>query len=295
MSLGQEAAAPLKTPKLRVPKGACDCHIHFYGSPERYPVAPTSPGAPPLAGVSAYRTLMRRWGTERVVVVQPSAYAFDNRCTMDAMAELAAELGPDAARGVVVVGDSVTDAELEAYTKAGVRGLRYFMLAGGVLPWETLPRMAARVHEFGWHIQLQFDGAEMRDHVETIKALPGTVVIDHNGKYLDPVSPSDARFKAFLDLLETGRVWNKLSGPYETSKQSFPYGDVGAMARALVRAAPERMVWASNWPHPNPFARQKNPDDIELLDVLLEWVEDDGVRDRILVDNPAELYGFPRS
>ncbi|MBU0726926.1 MAG: amidohydrolase family protein [Alphaproteobacteria bacterium] len=290
MSGNQEVASALRLPKLKTPKGACDCHIHFYGPPEQYTIAPTRPGTPPLATVEAYRALMQRWGTERVVVVQPSAYALDNSCTMDAMAAL----GPDVARGVVVVDDSVSDDELEAFTKAGVRGLRYFMMPGGVLPWESLPRMAARVHEIGWHIQLQFDGAQMLDRVETIRALPGTVVIDHNGKFLDPVSPSDRRFLAYLDMLETGRVWNKLAGPYETSKQAYPYGDVGAMARALVRTAPDRMLWASNWPHPNPFARQKNPDNIELLDVLLEWVEEDAVRDRILVDNPAELYGFPK-
>ncbi len=272
-------------PKLKAPRGACDTHMHFYGPYDRYPAAPTAVSTPDPVTVADYRALQRRLGLERVVVVQPSTYADDNRCTTDAVAELG-----DAARAVVVVKSGVADAELERLTAAGARGIRFHMLPGGVLPWEVLEEMAARVGGHGWHVQLQLDGRLLPERIGLIRRLPGTLVIDHTGKFLEPVAPDDPAFGLLLDLVGNGRTWVKLSAPYETSRTGPPlYGDVGRLARALVGAAPERMLWASNWPHPS--VRDK-PDDAVLLDVLLDWAPDDATRRRILVDNPAELYGF---
>ncbi len=277
----------LRAPKLTAPPGACDCHMHFYGPEDRYPLAPTCPFPPPLAPVEAYLPVMERLGLERVVVVQPAAYGKDNRCTLDAMKALG-----DRARGVAVVDESASDEELAALTEAGVRGIRFFMLPGGVLPWEILEVMAARVAAFGWHVQLQLDGRELPEREALLRRLPGTLVIDHNGKFLEPVATDHPAFKTLLRLVESGRCWVKVSAPYETSKSGPPlYQDVGALAKALIAAAPERMVWASNWPHPT--AQDDPPDDAVLLDLLLDWAEDDATRRRILSDNPAELYGFP--
>lgn len=276
----------MNDPTLRAPRGACDCHMHFYGPRDRYPLAPTCPVEPPTGRVSDYREIQARLGLERVVIVQPTAYGFDNRCQLDAVAELG-----DCARAVVVVGPDVVDSELERLTAAGVRGVRFHMLPGGVLPWEQLPEMAARVHEFGWHVQLQLDGRILLEKEGTLSRLPGTVVIDHVGKFLEPVTVEHPSFQAMLRLVDSGRWWVKLSAPYETSKTGPPlYEDVGSLAKALVRAAPERMLWASNWPHPS--AQDNRPDDAVLLDVLLDWIDDGGLRSRVLVDNPAELYGF---
>ena len=273
-------------PTLQAPSGACDCHMHFYGPRDRYPLAPTCPIEPPPGSVSDYRDVQARLGLERVVVVQPTAYGFDNRCQLDAVAELG-----DCARAVVVVGPDVADAELETLTAASVRGVRFHMLPGGVLPWEQLPEMAARVHEFGWHVQLQVDGRILPEKEGTLRRLPGTVVIDHVGKFLEPVTLEHPSFQAMLRLVDSGSWWVKLSAPYETSRTGPPlYEDVGGLAKALVRAAPERMLWASNWPHPS--ARDDRPDDAVLLDVLLDWIDDDRLRSRVLVDNPANLYGF---
>ena len=290
------AAVTETAPRLACPAGATDCHMHFYGTREDYPLAPTCPFPPPYAPVEAYRRLMTRLGVERVVIVQPSAYGTDNRCTLDALAELGgaelggAELGA-AARAVVVVDESVTDAELERLTGLGARGIRFFMLPGGVLPWSSLETMAARVAPFGWHLQMQLDGRELPEHEAALKRLPGPLVIDHTGKFLEPVAPDHPAFRSLLRLVEGGNCWVKLSAPYETSRQGPPlYGDVGALAKALIRAAPERMVWASNWPHPS--ARADPPDDAVLLDLLLDWAGDESSRRRILTDNPAELYGF---
>ena len=191
----------------------------------------------------------------------------------------------------MVVDTSVTDDDLQLLTDLGACGIRFFMFPGGVLPWEILDEMAARVHEFGWHVQLQLDGRELPDHIAQIRRLPGRFVIDHTGKFIEPVPTSDRAFKMLLELVDSGRCWVKLSAPYETSKVGPPlYSDVGDLAKELVKAAPERMLWASNWPHPS--ALDNLPDDAMLLDLLLDWVEDDATRNRILADNPAELYGF---
>ncbi len=273
-------------PSLKAPPGACDCHIHFYGPEDVYPVAPTSPFPVPRAPVEAYRGVMARLGLERVVIVQPSSYAKDNTCIMDA----AAELG-DAARTVVVVDDGATDDDLGRLTEAGARGIRFHMLAGGVLPWELLEPMAARVHDFGWHVQLQMDGRDLAERETMLRRLPGDVVIDHTGKFLEPVGVDHPGFRSLLRLVEAGRTWVKLSAPYETSKEGPPYYmDVGRLARTLIAQAPERVVWASNWPHPS--AQDNPPDDAALLDVLRYWADSDETANRILADNPAALYGF---
>lgn len=273
-------------PQLKAPPGACDTHMHFYHS--RYPTASTALFAPPNASVSDYRKLQERLGLERVVVVQPTTYGKDNSCTLDAIAEI----GPGA-RGVAVVDVDVSDAELERLTKAGIRGVRFHMFPGGALPWEALERIAARVREFGWHIQLQLDGRTLPERQALIKRFPGTLVIDHTGKFLEPVPVDDPAFRVLMGLVENGHTWVKLSAPYETSKRGRPlYADVGALAKALVRAAPDRMLWASNWPHPSKVPYDPMPDDAELLDLLLDWAPDDTTRRKILADNPAKLYGF---
>ncbi len=280
------AAVTETAPRLVCPAGATDCHMHFYGTREDYALAPTCPIPPPFAPVGAYRGLMARLGLERVVIVQPAAYGKDNRCTLDALAEFG-----EAARAVVVVDESVTDAELERLTGLGARGIRFFMLPGGVLPWSSLEAMAARVAPFGWHVQLQLDGRDLPEYEAVLDRLPVPLVIDHNGKFLEPVAPGHPSFRSLLRLVEGGKNWIKVSAPYETSRQGPPlYGDVGTLAKALIRAAPERVVWASNWPHPTALADP--PDDAVLLDLLLDWAGDESLRRRILTDNPAELYGF---
>ena len=252
---------------------------------ERFPLAPTATFKPPGAPVSAYREVQRELGLTRTIVVQPTGYGFDNRCTLEAIAEL----GPHA-RGVAVVRPNVTDVELESLTRAGIRGVRFHMLGGGVLPWDVLEGLAARVLPFGWHVQLQLDGRDLPLHETRLKNLPGTLVIDHNGKFLEPVTPEHPGFKVLLRLLDSGKCWVKLSAPYETSKVGAPhYEDVGILARALAKAHPERCVWASNWPHPNV---KPTPSNVTMLDLLLEWTDDESTRTRILVDNPAALYGF---
>jgi len=268
---------------LKAPPGACDCHMHVYDV--RYPVDPRWTVPPPVAPVAAYREVQRELGIGRAVVVQPNAYAFDNRCTVDAIREL----GP-LTRGVAAVAPDVTDVELARLHEAGIRGARCYMLPNAFLTWDDVRAIAARVAPFGWHVQVQLDGRELPKHAALLTALPTEVVIDHNGKYLVPVEPSDLSFATLLRLLDSGRTWVKLSAPYETSKTGEPrYEDVSVLARALVARNPERCVWASNWPHPG---QNPPPSSAAMLDLLLDWAPDAATRTRILVDNPARLYGF---
>ena len=274
----------MQPPELRVPEGACDCHIHIYE--DRFPVVPQAVFKPPHAPLADYLAVRKALGLSRVVVVQPNGYGYDNTCTLEAMAALG-----NTARGVAIVPPDTPDAELERLTRAGVRGIRYFLLPGGILGWDSLETMAARVRNFGWHVQLQLDGRELPRYEEALARLPVPLVIDHNGKFLDPVQTSHPGFQSLVRLLRAGNTWVKLSAPYETSKAGPPhYADVGVLARALVAANPERCVWATNWPHP---AQNPRPESAPLLDLLLEWADDDATRSRILVDNPARLYGFP--
>jgi D-galactarolactone isomerase len=273
-----------RPPKLKAPPGTCDTHMHIYD--RRYPTAPTATFTPPDASVADYLKVRKRLGIERTVVVQPSTYGADNRCTLEAIAALG-----DSARGIAVVDQNVSDPELERLTKAGIRGVRFHMLPGGALPWDILEATAARVHDHGWHVQLQLDGRNFPDREAMLKRLPGTLVVDHVGKFLEPVPTDHPAFRVLVRLVEGGRTYVKLSAPYEWSKAGPPtYRDVGALAQALARTAPDRMLWATNWPHPTPGITK--PDDADVLDMMLEWVPDETTRRKALVDNPARLYGF---
>ncbi len=269
--------------KVNAPRGACDTHIHCYDR-----AAPAAPGAamPGHFPPDAYRELQERLGLSRVIVVQPNAYREDNTVTLAAMKALGS-----GAKGVAVVSEAVPDAELERLTHAGIVAQRFFNLPAGTMPFSRMQPIMARVHPFGWHANLQLDGRELPRHEAQIRRLPGKFVIDHNGKYLEPVSTEHESFIALKKLLDTGRCWVKLSAPYETSRSGAPkYEDVSKLARALVKHAPERMLWASNWPHPSVPAG--TIDDQDMLDLLADWAPSERDRQRILVDNPAELYGF---
>jgi D-galactarolactone isomerase len=232
-------------------------------------------------------------GLQRVVVVQANGYRFDNAHVLSALAQLG-----ESARGVVVVAPDTPEPELQRLTALGVRGVRLHMLPGGALQWPELPEVAARVRPFGWHVQVQCDGHTLPAHfaaLQAVQSLGVDCVIDHLGKFLGdgPPTPDAPAFRALLRLLDGGRCWIKLSGPYESSRRPAPdHDDVLPLARALVASHPERCVWASNWPHP---MRDPPPSDAALLDLLGAWADDEATRQRILVDNPARLYGFQRT
>lgn len=266
-----------------LPADACDCHMHVYE--DAYALAPTATFRPPHAPASAYRQVQRALGIRRAVVVQPTGYAFDNRCTLAAMADL----GPEA-RGIVVVPPDAGAAELEHLHGLGVRGVRYMMLPGGVLPWSGLETTAAAIEAFGWHVDLQLDGRELPLHESMLLRLPGRLVVDHVGRFQGPVEPDGPALSTLRRLLDGGRCWVKLSAPYESSRSGAPaYDDIAWIARLLAEHYPERCLWASNWPHPN---QNPVPTESALLAWTLDCIQGTGARRRILVDNAAELYGF---
>jgi D-galactarolactone isomerase len=270
-------------PDDSLPVGACDTHVHFYD--HRVGAAPTAQLHPPDATVADYRKVQQTLGVQRVVVVQPTTYGLDNSCQLDAMAQLG-----DAARFVAVVDDHVTDVELDRLTRLGTRGARFFMLAGGAVPWEAMPSVARRIAPFDWHIQLQMNGRLLNQRADELLALPVPIVIDHIGRFMPSVGVHDAHFETLLRLIDSGTCWVKLSAPYETQLDaSHRYKAVTAVVQELVRRAPERLLWATNWPHPG----QLDPPGLhDLRRLLLDWIPNAATRRQILVDNPAELYGF---
>jgi len=273
--------------------GACDCHMHVYDA--KFPVLPNLAWVPPHRPVSAYREVQQALGLRRAVVVQPSAYGLDHSCTLEAIAHLASLSRhgdhEGQACGIAAVTADVSDAELARLHAGGIRGVRFLMTAAQpLLGWETLAPMAARLHSLGWLVNLQFDGRGMPEREDLLKRLPCKLVIDHIGKFLEPVRPEHASFQSLLRLLDTGRVWVKLSAPYESSKTGAPaYEDVSLLARTLAEKFPERCLWASNWPHPG---QAEQPSTLAMYALLFDWARSDAARRKILVDNPAEVYGF---
>ncbi|MDO5631609.1 MAG: amidohydrolase family protein [Paracoccus sp. (in: a-proteobacteria)] len=259
--------------------------MHIYDS--RFPVAPTARLTPPDASVADYRKLQARLGLTRAVVVTPSTYGTDNRVTTEAIRAL----GP-ASRGVAVLSPDSTDTELKALDAAGIRGLRFNLTTGAFLTPDMIAPMAQRIADLGWHIQINMAPEQMLAHAGTLAQLPAPLVIDHIGRVPQPDGVSHPVFALIRRLLDGGRTWVKLSGPYISSTDGRPdFADVGHVARALVAAAPERLVWGSDWPHPTRDQNAK-PDDAALLDLIADWAADPTLRARILVENPAELYRF---
>ena len=274
---------PISAPRLPTPPNACDTHMHIYEPGYQLRAEASHPSQP--GTLAHYREVQKQLGLTRTVIVAPSGYGADNTCTLEAMAKLGSS-----ARGVAIVDPAAPDAEIDRLTKGGMRGIRYHM-RGGVLTWDTMPRMAARVAAFGWHVQLQCESRELSEHEAIITRLPCDLVIDHMGRF-DAATPADDKdWRLLMKLLATGRCWIKLSGPYYGSKSGPPlYADKARIAKELIKAAPERMVWASNWPHPS--YKKNFPDEGRLLDLVADWTQDESLRKQILVTNPAKLYGF---
>jgi D-galactarolactone isomerase len=272
-------------PKLKAPPYACDCHMHIYDS--RFPVAPNAKLRPPDATVDDYRLLEKRIGTTRNVVVTPSTYGTDNSCTLDAIERL----GPTA-RGVAVVDTSVTDAELKRLDSLGIRGIRFNLVVTGATTLDMLEPLSKRVNDLGWHVQIQMLGDAIIENADLLQRPPCPIVFDHMARIPEPAGVDHPAFGLVLKLIDRGRTWVKLSSAYQDSKSGPPaYDDVSKVAKAYVNAAPERMVWGSDWPHPTEKADAK-PDDAVLFDLVADWAPDEAVRNRILVDNPAALYRF---
>jgi D-galactarolactone isomerase len=292
---GAPNSSGVETPKLKAPPGACDCHHHIY-DPARFPPSRASAQQVSNARVEDYRLLQRRLGLSRDIVVTPAPYpapVSDNQAALDAIRQL----GPNA-RGVVIVYPQITDAELKAYDAAGVRGVRYSLTSGrpgaaSTASPEEIEAMSKRVDALGWHVQFNTTAEQIVAAADLLKRLPSPIVFDHMGHLPQPEGIEHPGFRIIRELIDKGRTWVKLSVTYDSSKDGPPgYADVNRVGQAYVKAAPERLVWGSNWPHPS---EPNKPDDAMLFDLLAQWAPDEATRNRILVQNPQTVYGFAKS
>lgn len=280
-----EASAPTAfTP----PPNACDAHCHVFGPAAQFPFAPGRSYTPPDSGIDDFERLQERLGLSRAVFVQASCHGVDNAAMIDAL-----ERGKGRYAGVAMIDESFADRDLFELDKAGVRGIRFNFVAhlGGAPDLDTFWRLVRRVAPLGWHIVLHFDAKDLPSHAELLDAIPVPYVIDHMGRPPASDGLDQAPFQLLLERLRTDeRCWVKISGAERlTEGKVAPFDDVIPFGRALVEAAPGRVLWGTDWPHPNMATM---PDEGALLDLLAAFAPDEAVRNRILVDNPAELYHF---
>ena len=273
-------------PRLQIPPHSCDCHAHIFGPPDQYPYAPNRSYTPPEASTEAYLRMLGALGFERAVIVQPSVYGVDNSCTRDAILASGGMW-----RGVAVVEPCVTDSRLAELHAAGFRGVRINLLFKGGLQMETLEQIARAIQPLGWHVQLLLDGRDLPELSDRLRRLPVDFVVDHMGHMPASLGAGHPGFQTLLELLRGGRCWVKLSGAYRISAKPQPYEDAIPIARALVETAPDKLVFGTDWPHPSISVPM--PQDASLLDLLPLWAPDEATRQKILVENPARLYGFP--
>jgi len=297
--LGGLVTAPLSAPakaaldrvSFKVPDGACDCHHHVY-DPSRWAYAPDAVLKPPPATIEDYRRYQARIGTSRSIVVTPSTYAFDNECSADFLRQQGAR-----AVGVAVVPADVDTGTLKKLHAIGFRGVRVNgAAAGNPLGPDAMMPLARRIAPLAWHMQLNLTPLQYIEHQDVILKLPVTVVVDHMAEIPGQDGVKSPAFTALRRFIDAGKTWVKVSSPDAGSKSGPPgYADRIAIARALVAAAPERCVWASNWPFPS-SSPDKKPDAVLMLDIVKTWAPEEKLRHRILVENPEALYGFdPKS
>lgn len=285
-SMGQDV--PFSTgvgrPAISVPPNATDTHHHIYDA--RFPADPKSTLRPPDATVGDYKLLQKRLGTSRNVIVQPSTYGVDNRGLIAALKAF----GPEATRGVAVVNDRVSDAELNELNSVGVKGIRFNLsVAGEATSLDMVLPLCKRIKPMGWHIQVVANPATIAANADIWNKSPCPIVFDHLGHVTESNDPA---MGVIVKLMQQKKAWVKLSGAYIRSKVGAPtYADRTPIAKLFIKAAPDQVVWGSDWPHPTSKLDNK-PDDAILLSLLGEWAGSEGLIKRILVDNPARLYGF---
>lgn len=271
---------------LSVPTGSVDTHTHVFYS--RYPLSPARGYTPPDSTLEDMLHMHSQLGIERVVFTQPSVYGTDNSAILDAMAAI-----PDRARAVIAVDMGVTDAELATFDGLGARGVRLNLDNKGGMPiaLNEVPELAARIRDLGWHLEFLFAAEELPDLAGLFRSLEVPISIGHFGYMPAAEGVSFPPFQLLLELVREGNTWVKLSGPNRLRVGELPpWPEVPPLAHALIEAGPDRMLWATDWPHPNKF--NPLPNDADLIEQLELWAPDPGMRRRILVDNPERLYGF---
>lgn len=284
-----------KKPSYVPPPNSCDSHFHVFGPPEQFPFVATHEYTPPAAPLEHYLKMIGVIGIERAVVVQPSVHGLDNSATLDAIAQSKGRF-----RGVGRIDGKTPRSELQKLHDGGIRGVRFNLLdrPRGNVKLDVLDRCIEQIIEFGWSVDLHIDMKNLLEQEKRIRALPIAVVIDHIARVNPAHGLNQPGFELLLDLMNNKHVWVKVSGADKicnTRVHSYfglPFVEVIPYARSIIKLAPDRVLWGTDWPHSNNFAPGHTPNDGDLLDLLAEFAPDAEIRKKILVDNPSKLYGF---
>ena len=269
------------------PVHACDAHCHIFGPADKFPFSADRTYTPPDAGIEDFERLQDRLGLSRAVFVQASCHGTDNAAMLDALAR-----GKGRYAGVAMIDESFGDADISNLHAAGVRGTRFNFVAhlGGAPEMGEYWRIVNKVAKFGWHVVLHFDAKDLPSYASMLDAMPVPYVIDHMARIDARAGLDQEPFQQLLELMKDERAWVKVTGAERsTANGTPPYDDVVPYAQALIAAAPERILWGTDWPHPNVRAV---PDDGDLVDVLAGFAPDEVTRNKILVENPERLYDF---
>ena len=274
---------PVK-PKYAPPPGACDAHCHIFGPAQKFPYAPERRYTPPDSPKEKLRALHEHLGISRAVLVQASCHGADNRAMLDAISWSKGDW-----RGVAMVGDNASEAELEALHAGGVRGVRFNFVRhlGGAPDPRVFQRTLAMIAPFGWHLVLHFDAEDIESHSELFRALRVPFIIDHMGRVQAGHGLDQKPFRMLLELMKNPLAWVKVSGPERVSTAGKPFHDAIPFARTLIETAPDRVLWGTDFPHPNVKVM---PNDGELVDLFAAFCPDEALRRKVLIDNPTRLY-----
>ena len=282
---------PDPTPaKFDVPEGTIDCHAHIFGPESKYPYSLARGYTPPDAPLEKYLELHKALGNiKRAVLTQPSVYGTDNSCMLDAVAKMDGKF-----LAVVAVDADVTDKELEDLHARGARGARVNLVDKGGNPFDStasVKKFSERLKDLGWHLELLVHVHEFPDIRATMNSMAVDVSVGHLGYMKTDNGVDHPGFQEFLNLMRDGKCWTKVSGSYRiTTSALTPYVDVTPVAKALIEANEDRIIWGTDWPHP--IFKGKMPNDGALMDHLADWAPDAAVRKKILVDNAEKLFGF---
>lgn len=276
-----------KTPAFKAPAGAIDTHCHIFGPAAEYPFSPTRPYTPPDAPLSMFRALHEKIGVERAVIVNATLHGFDNRVVTDAIAQSGGKY-----KGVANINNAMSDAELAALDKAGIRACRFAFLKrlGGVGDINVFKRLVERAASIGWHVDVYLEPGTIREFMPILSALPTTYVIDHMGTIAAAKGLDDPEFKALLDLQKNDqKCWVKITGLERASASGPPFHDAVPFAKALIDNAPDRVIWGTDWPHPNVKIM---PNDGDLVDLIPLYAPEPAIQRKLLIDNPTRLFKF---
>lgn len=284
-----------RRPHTGLPPNSCDSHFHVFGPPEQFPFVATHEYTPPAAPLEHYLKMIAVIGVERAVVVQPSVHGLDNSATLDAIKTSRGKF-----RGVGRIDDKTTKEEIQRLHEGGIRGVRFNLLdrPRGNVKLDVLDRCVEKAAEIGWSIDLHIDMKNLIAQEQRIRALPVPVVIDHIARVKPAEGLHQPGFQLLLELMKLRHVWVKVSGADKICNTQvhayfgLPFVEVVPYARAVIAAAPDRILWGTDWPHSNNFAPGHTPNDGDLIDLLAAFAPDEQTRKKILVDNPAVLYGF---